>query len=138
VNGRQSLAITLLAVAGCSEDSNATAADASEATAANESNGGRARGESMTRDILASELSARGLDYLGGRITGLTSPTITNGSQIAEGTPLVATVYFGRKAGPGLAEDRQYSCQVPEEFQFRPDRATEAQRGAWLCRKIDR
>jgi hypothetical protein len=77
-----------------------------------------------------------GLEYLDGDVTGMTPPTTNNGA-IAEGTPFVQWVYFGHKSGDKTPEDRQYVCDVPDEFRFDHSARAKADKSGWSCRKID-
>jgi hypothetical protein len=89
--------------------------------------------------VLAGDLEAKGLVFLGGEISGLTAPGYGEDGSIAEGTPLVETVYYGLKPKAGATGAKQYACEVPEQFQDsgianNPDTAD---RASWKCRKLN-
>ena len=125
-----SLCFAVLVLAGCQEKA-PEPSDSARVVQADS-----AQLKVVTEIVLAGDLEAKGLAFLGGEITGLSAPSYGKDGSIAEGTPQVDTVYYGKKGVGQVAEAKQYACEVPEQFR-NIGSADSADRAKWKCRKIN-
>ena len=125
-----SLCFAVLVLAGCQE----TAPEPSDNARVVQADSAQLK--VVTEIVLAGDLEAKGLAFLGGEITGLSAPSYGENGSIAEGTPQVDTVYYGKKSVGQVAEAKQYACEVPEQFR-NIGSAVNADRAKWKCRKIN-